>query len=196
MLSDAYQLSHEVIPENLALDPDNRFLWHYRPRRLDAELVRDALLAAGGNLDRAMFGPSLLDDSVRRSVYLRVKRSELSPWLTTFDAPEPTQSIGVRISTTVPTQALTLLNSPFVRRQAELLARRVRTGPETPLDQAVEQAYRVALGRAPAPAEREEMRAFIHEQAALAGSDATSVDRAFIEFCHVLFCLSEFMYID
>ncbi|MBM4002132.1 MAG: DUF1553 domain-containing protein [Planctomycetes bacterium] len=196
MLSEAYQLSHDVIPENLALDPDNRYLWHYRPRRLDAELVRDALLATGGNLDRAMFGPSLLDDSVRRSVYLRVKRSELSPWLTTFDAPEPTQSIGQRVSTTVPTQALTLLNSAFVRRQAELLARRVRSAPDVPLAQAVDQAYRVALGRAPAAAERDEMLAFIEEQAALAGSDATARDRALVEFCQVLFCLSEFMYID
>ncbi len=132
MLSAAYRQSHEVSAENLRIDPDNRYLWHYKPRRLDAEIIRDALLAVGGNLDAKMFGPSILAETPRRSIYLRVKRSELIPLMTIFDAPEPTQSIGERISTTVPTQALALMNSPLVRQQAEKLAQRIRGTKDSP----------------------------------------------------------------
>jgi hypothetical protein len=132
MLSDAYQQSHEVNAANLKLDPQNRYLWHFRPRRLEAEMIRDALLAVGGNLDPKMFGPSVLDDTRRRSVYLRVKRSELIPSMTMFDAPEPTQSIGERSVTTVPTQALAMMNSPFVRTQAEKLRDRIRPTADKP----------------------------------------------------------------
>jgi len=197
MLSDTYQQSHEINPENLQIDPENRYLWHYQPRRLEAEVIRDALLAVGNNLDATMFGPSILDNSPRRSVYLRVKRSELIPLMTMFDAPEPTQSIGERISTTVPTQALAMLNSPFVRQQAEKLAQRVRPNPNVTPPDAVDQAYRVAVGRLPSDAERTQMLEFIHQQQALLGGDAAAnLDKALAEFCHVLLCLNEFVYID
>ena len=168
MLSETYQQSHEVDPANLKADPDNRLLWHFRPRRLEAETIRDALLAVGGNLDPKMFGPSVLDNTARRSVYLRVKRSELIPMMTMFDAPEPTQSIGERTVTTVPTQALAMMNSPFVRRQAEKLAERVRPPKDTPLQTAVDRAYRIAFGRPPTEGERTRMLAFIGQQAAAA----------------------------
>ncbi|MGV2340098.1 MAG UNVERIFIED_CONTAM: DUF1553 domain-containing protein [Planctomycetaceae bacterium] len=130
LLSDTWQLAHTAVPENLAKDPANRWLWHFKPRRLEAESIRDSLLAVGGSLDHTLYGPSVLDNTPRRSVYLRVKRSELLPIMTVFDAPEPTQSIGERSITTVPTQALTLLNSPIVRQQAEKLAATVRATPE------------------------------------------------------------------
>jgi hypothetical protein len=126
MLSAVYQQSHVVSADNQQIDPTNRYLWHFQTRRLDAELIRDSLLAIGGNLDATLFGPSLLDNTARRSVYLRVKRSELIPMMTMFDAPEPTQSVGERISTTVPTQSLAMMNSPFVRQPAEKLAQRIR----------------------------------------------------------------------
>ncbi len=197
MLSAAYQQSHEVTPENLAVDPANKYVWHYQPRRLDAELIRDALLAIGGNLDKNMFGPSILDNTPRRSVYLRVKRSELIPLMTMFDAPEPTQSVGERISTTVPTQSLALMNSPFVRQQAEQLAQRIHPSPETPLATSVDLAYRIAFARVPSEPERTQMLSFIETQRTLAGGDPTAnTNKALAEFCHVLLCLNEFVYVD
>lgn len=85
-----------VSEANRKLDPENRLVWYRKPQRLQAEILRNALLAVGGGLDLKMYGPSVLDDAPRRSVYLRVKRSELIPMMTMFDAPEPTQSIGER----------------------------------------------------------------------------------------------------
>lgn len=197
VLSAAYRQSHTLIPENLQIDPENRLVWYFQPRRLDAELIRDALLTVGGNLDRNMYGPSVLDDSARRSIYLRVKRSELIPLMTMFDAPEPTQSIGQRTTTTVPTQALAMINSPLVRQQAERLSQRVRSDRNASLDAQIENAYRLALQRGPADGERSAMRAFIEQQRAVfGGEEPAATDKAFAEFCHVLFCLNEFVYID
>jgi hypothetical protein len=197
MLSETYQQSHEVNLTNQKLDPENRLLWHHRPRRLEAEAIRDALLAVGGNLDPTLFGPSILENSLRRSVYLRVKRSELLPIMTIFDAPEPTQSIGERSVTTVPTQALALLNSPFVRQQAEKLADRIRPAPGAALESAIDRAYRIAFSRLPTPAERAKMRSFIDQQrSAMGGAAPEASQKALVEFCHVLLCLNEFVYID
>ncbi len=197
MLSDTYQQSHEIDPENLAIDPANKFHWHFRPQRLEAETIRDALLAAGSNLDSTMFGPSVLENSERRSVYLRVKRSELLPLMTMFDAPEPTQSIGTRSVTTVPTQSLALMNSPFVRQQAEKLFARVRPDPDTPLETSIDLGYRIAFGRTPSATELSQMRAFIEQQRVSLGDATTnSADKAMVDFCHVLLCLNEFVYID
>jgi hypothetical protein len=196
LLTATWQQGNEVSPDNVRIDPANRFLWHYRPRRLDAEIIRDALLAVGGNLDTTKFGPSFLDNP-RRSVYLRVKRSELIPFMTMFDAPEPTQSQGTRISTTVPTQALLLMNSPFTRQQAEKLASRAKPAGEMSLDNAIANAYRLAFARLPSDTERQRMVAFIGSQAELAGGPLpAATDKAFVEFCHVLLCLNEFVYVD
>lgn len=197
MLSDVYQQSHEVDPANTKLDPANRYLWHFRPRRLEAETIRDTLLSVGGTLDAKMFGPSVLDNTARRSVYLRVKRSELLPIMTMFDAPEPTQSIGERSVTTVPTQALAMMNSPFVRQQAEKLAARIRPAKDAPLEAAIDRGYQIAFGRLPTEAERGRMREFVvQQQATMGAAAAETLDRALVEFCHVLVCLNEFVYVD
>lgn len=197
MLSDAYRQSHEVDPANVKLDPANRYLWHYRPQRLEAETIRDALLAVGGNLDAKMYGPSVLDNTTRRSVYLRVKRSELIPSMTMFDAPEPTQSIGERSVTTVPTQALALMNSPFVRGQAEKLAERIRPAKDELIESAIDRGYRITLGRSPTTAECEQMQSFVTRQRASFGGDTPeALSRSLTEFCQVLLCLNEFVYVD
>ena len=196
LLSAAYQQSHVVNDEALKIDPANRYLWHFQTRRLDAELIRDALLSVGGNLDLTMYGPSILDNTPRRSVYLRVKRSELLPIMTMFDAPEPTQSIGERVSTTVPTQALAMMNSPFVRQQAEKLAARIRATDDVPLATAVENTYRTAFSRPPTDSERERMLAFIESQRTAMGQTPDAARRALVEFCQIVLCLNEFVYID
>ncbi len=197
MLSSTYQQSHEAVAENMKIDPENRYLWHYQPRRLDAELIRDALLAVGGNLDAKMYGPSVMDNTQRRSIYLRVKRSELIPLMTTFDAPEPTQSIGERVSTTVPTQALAMLNAPLVRQQAEKLAKQIAPSLETPLPNAIDAAYRIAFARLPSADERDAMNTFIQSQLEImGGTNPANQEKALVEFCHTLLCLNEFVYID
>ncbi|NDH04599.1 DUF1553 domain-containing protein [bacterium] len=198
MLSATYQQSHESNVENVRIDPENRYLWHYQSRRLDAEIIRDALLAVGGNLDtKTMYGPSSVDNSLRRSIYLRVKRSELIPLMTTFDAPEPTQSIGERVSTTVPTQALVMLNSPLVRQQAEKLAKRVAPTPGTPVKESIQAAYRIAFARLPDDNEQSEMQKFIDaQQKIMGGANTANHEKAMVEFCHTLLCLNEFVYID
>ena len=192
LLTATYQQANEVSPNNVKIDPDNRFLWHRKPQRLEAEIIRDAVLAVGGSLDPTMYGPSLLDNTPRRSVYLRVKRSELIPFMTMFDAPEPTQSIGERVSTTLPTQALTMMNSPFVRQQAEKLVTRIRPTSETPLETSIDRAYQFVFARQPSKDERDRMLGFLNQQTA-AKSDVTI---ALTEVCQVLLCLNEFVYVD
>lgn len=195
--SAVYQEGNDVTPANVKADPLNQYLWHYRPRRLEAEVIRDSILAVGATLDTTMYGPSILDNTPRRSVYLRVKRSELIPFMTMFDAPEPTQSIGERISTTVPTQALAMMNSPFVRQQAERLAQRIRPAPEVALPLAIDNAYQIVFCRLPTPAERERMLAFVEQQRQTAGGDAPQhTAAALVEFCQLLLCLNEFVYVD
>ncbi|QDU28308.1 Planctomycete cytochrome C [Anatilimnocola aggregata] len=196
MLSATYQQANDVSAANLKIDPANRYWWHYQPRRLDAELIRDSLLAIGGNLDKQMYGPSILDGVPRRSIYLRVKRSELIPLMTMFDAPEPTQSIGERISTTVPTQSLAMMNSPFVRQQAEKLAQRIKPNADTSVAAAIDQAYQITFARLPTEPERARLVAFVEQQKAMLGTDAAATDKALVEVCQLLLCLNEFVYVD
>ena len=197
MLSATYQQSHEVSAENLKRDPTNRYLWHHQPQRLDAEQIRDSLLSVGGNLDSTLFGESTPDTTPRRSVYLRLKRSELIPLMTMFDAPEPTQSVGERIRTTVPTQSLAMMNSTLVLQQAERLAQRVRpAGDQSSLEVVIGRAYQIALARRPTEPELIRLLAFAQRQIDAMAGDPAATDKALIEFCHALLCLNEFIYID
>src|SRR4029079_4740378 len=150
--SAVYMQGNEVDPEAQKIDPDNRLYWHRQPRRLEAEVIRDGALAGGGTLDTKAFGPGTLDgNSPRRSVYLTVKRSQLIPFLQMFDVPEALQSIGERSITTVPTQSLAFMTSPFVRNAAQKLAARVRAKTDS---ESIEQAYLIALGRRPTDGEQ------------------------------------------
>ncbi len=201
VLSAAYRQGATANAENTKRDPDNKLKWQRPARRLEAEAIRDTLLAIGGKIDTTLFGPSITEtESPRRSVYLRVRRSELIPFLTLFDAPEPTQSIGDRGSTTVPTQALTMMNSPFVRDMAGRLAKRATMGNAS-FDQAIDTAYRVALSRSPTPREREKMNAFYAKQEQFFAAGAKAItpqikEQAFAETCVVVLALNEFIYVD
>ena len=197
MLSAVYTQSGEVSPEKAALDPENH-LWAHRPaRRLEAEAIRDALLQVGNRLDNTMYGPSEANaESGRRSVYLRVKRSELVPIMTMFDAPEPNQSIGDRGNTTVPTQALAMMNSNFVRDIANRLQARVEATRPATTEEAITRAYEIALGRSPGPDEVARMKSYIAQQAAMLGNQPDSATQAMREFCLALLSLNEFIYVD
>ena len=195
--SSAYQQANEITSGGMEHDPENRLFWRHSPRRIEAEIVRDALLSVSGELDKKMYGPgSLKQDDKRRSIYLTVKRGTLIPFLQLFDAPDAMQGIGQRNATTVPPQALAMMNSPFVRSLAEKFAKRVRPNATVPLDQAVNEAYRIALGRTPTESERETMLQFTTQQAATYGDSPQATDTAVADFCQLVFCLNEFLFID
>src|SRR5207244_10525052 len=113
LTSAAYQQSAFRDPAKVRLDPDNRLCWRHPRKRLEGEIVRDALLAVSGRLDPALFGPGTPDEaSRRRGVYFTVKRSKQIPMLAAFDGPDALQGVGERQTTTVAPQALWLLNNP------------------------------------------------------------------------------------
>jgi hypothetical protein len=195
MASAVYQQGVSDSAENRRIDIENKLLWQQFPRRLEGEVIRDALLSISGTLKPELFGASTPDlQSPRRSVYLRVRRSELVPFLTLFDAPDATQSIGDRGVTTVPTQALALMNSPFVRSQAKLLAARASAKAQSP-EEALEQAFRLAFSRRPNAEERDSLCGFLRSQT-VGANDPKSVQAALEKTCHVLLCSNEFIFID
>jgi hypothetical protein len=196
MSSTVYQQAGDSRAEALAVDPHNRLWWRKPPRRLEAEIVRDSLLAVSGTLTRNLYGPGTLDaNSPRRSVYLTVKRSQLLPLMQMFDAPEPIQSVGDRSQTTLPTQALAFMNSPLVRQRAEKLAQRLRTQAADPGHSVVD-AYRIVLGRRPSELERQRLLDFMERQAASYGKAPKALEQALADGCQVLLCLNEFVYVD
>jgi hypothetical protein len=200
--SATYRQSGTINEAYLAKDPDNTLLWYRKPTRLEGEAIRDALLAVSGTLDTAMYGRAGLDVKVpRRSIYLNVKRSEPVGFLQVFDQPEPVQPVGARGAATVPTQALAMMNSPFVRSAAEGLAKRARTtlaiqpaDPSGPA--AIDACFAAALARPPTDAERAQFAQLLaaHEQAT--GADAAGRQAALADVCHLIFCLNEFVYVD
>ena len=135
MLSATYQRASGRHTANEQVDGANRYYWRHDRRRLDAESIRDAILAVSGDLDTKVGGPSLdLDDekNSRRTIYGRVSRFQVHEYLQTFDFPNPSLSAERRYTTNVPAQSLYFMNSPFVRRQAELLVSRLAEEAEPP----------------------------------------------------------------
>jgi len=164
---------------------------------MEAEIIRDNLLAVSGSLDLNMYGPGSLNESdARRSVYLKVKRGSLIPILQQFDAPDAIQSIGDRGVTTVPPQALALMNSPLIRKMAEKLANRVQKENGGTTAGIVETTFWTVLSRAPSAAERDHLAAFIKTQAASYGNDAKAMNTAVADYCQLMLCLNEFVYVD
>ena len=193
MASAAYQQDTASDAERWNIDPENRLVWRRETRRLEGEAIRDALLHVGGSLDPKLFGPGTLEEKTpRRSIYLTVKRSRLIPFLQMYDAPEAIHSIGDRSTTTVPSQALAMMNSPFVRGQAEKLAARLKGFANQPVDAVAAKAYRLTLSREPTPMELQRAKAFLDG----AGSTPQARDAAMAELCHLLVCLNEFIYVD
>ena len=197
MTSAVYMQSGDASESGQTIDPENLLYWRRDARRLEAEIIRDALLAVSGSLDETMFGAGTLDErSVRRSIYFTVKRSRLIPLLQLFDAPDTMQGVGTREESTVAPQALALLNSPLIRELATKFATRVRPDASVSLDDAVDRAYRVALSRPATQSEVATMRTFIEQQTASRGDDPNAEALAVRDFCHLVLCMNEFVYID
>jgi hypothetical protein len=205
MTSEAYQMASQF--ENagdLAKDPDNSYLWRFRIQRLDAEIVRDQILAVSGALNRQMGGPPVFpklqpevlksmshgiwekeDDGPRvwrRSIYVYRKRGLPFPLFEVFDLPDQNLTCSRRNVSTVPTQALTLLNNEFVLRQARLFADRVQEAAPNQPAELVRVAYELALGRPPTDQEKRLALEFLQKQ-------------KLVDFTHVLLNLNEFVYL-
>jgi len=153
MLSSVYQLSNEFSQASYNKDSGARLYWRANRRRMDAEQIRDSLLAASGALDKKMGGPSesLTPQSTRRTLYGKVSRYKLDDFLQLFDFPSPNISAEQRYATNVPLQRLFFMNSDFVQQQAELLARRIEAEPNQTAR--IQKAYRLVFGRAATPEE-------------------------------------------
>jgi hypothetical protein len=211
VLSRAYGLDSTLDPRNFEADPDNALVWRMSKHRLEAEALRDSLLFVGGRLANgspvgspvARVGEGLAlfvrVDGVdaadtHRSVYLPVVRDRVLESLALFDFADPSLVTGERATTTGPAQALYFLNGPFVIRQAEALADRVRAS-EGEEARRVDRAYRIALARGPTPVERDRVLAFLQKFATRAGGREPARG-AWVAFCQALFADAEFRYRD
>ena len=199
MTSAAYMQSSADDKQKAATDVDDKLLWRYAPWRLEAESIRDTILATGGELDATLYGPGTLDRMMkRRAIYFTVKRSQLIPMMTQFDAPDSLVGIDARPATTVAPQALLMMNNALVRNCAEGLAKRARPTPEKPLADAVRSGYAIALGRAPTEQETGDSVQFIKDQMEAYKKDgkADAERLGLTDFCQVLMELNEFIYVD
>jgi hypothetical protein len=203
MMSEAYQMASAFSdPADMTKDPENQYLWRFRPQRLEAEIVRDNMLAVGGNINLDVGGepifPYIAKDVLagqyrgkwvntpegpaawRRGVYVYQRRSLPYPMFDAFDHPDMNVTAGARHVSTVPTQALTLLNNPFVLSEAAFFAARVSRQASDPPSQ-VDLAYRIALARPATPAE------------IALGTDLIKT-QSLEAFAHVVLNLDEFLY--
>ena len=209
VLSNTYGMSSHPSADADQADPGNRRLHRARLRRLEAEAVRDAVLAVSGRLDRTAGGPSVpvyltefvdgrgrpaggpLDGAGRRSLYLAVRRNFLPPMLLAFDLPVPFSTVGRRSVSNVPAQSLILMNDPFVHQQAEVWGERVRARPGTAADR-VRRMYVEAFARPPSPEESAACLEFLNRRAG-PGRDPDAA--AWAALAHVLFNAKEFIFL-
>jgi hypothetical protein len=205
MTSNTYKMASQFDDAgDMAKDPQDRYLWRYRMQRIDAEIMRDEILAVSGGLNQEMYGhpvfPVLPQEVLgsmnygiwkqtedgptvwRRSVYVYRKRGLPYPLLDIFDLPNQNLSCGARNVSTVPTQALTLMNDDFVLKQAQLFANRIEEAARGDQPAEVELAYNLALSRPPEAKEKQLALEFLKT-------------RKLVDLTDVLFNLNEFLYV-
>jgi hypothetical protein len=208
MISRTYQQASADEPRNLLVDPSNDLLWKFNRRRLDAEAIRDSLLAVSGALQRAdgeqhPFPPpnqwdytqhhqfTAVYETSLRSIYLMQQRIRRHPFMATFDGADPNASTAERPVTTTPLQALFALNDNFVHEQAQRFAKRLIAEGDQPAA-FVQRAYQLSYGRKPSQDELRGALAFVRETARRLDNETdcwTSLARA-------LMASNEFMFID
>lgn len=199
LCSNTYRQSCETDEARLTIDRENRLLWHRPRRRLEAEVIRDALLEISGQLNDRLYGPGQLDEGHRRrSLYFTVKRSQLMPSMTVFDAPDGTSAVAERPQTTIAPQALLLMNNANVREASRQFALRLLPESGKSPETAVRCGYLTALSRAPTEQELVESVRFLSQQTVSyqTTDPQNAVFRSLVDFCQVLFCLNEFLYTD
>ncbi|MGB0581008.1 MAG: PSD1 and planctomycete cytochrome C domain-containing protein [Limisphaerales bacterium] len=211
VMSRTYQLASTPNPVNSEIDGANEFYWKANHRRLDAESIRDAILAVSGELDLdpptgsvvAKLGEAQIDRNVKqmamvkaaqtyRSVYLPVVRNNVDDMMRTFDFAEPSMIVGRRSVTTVPSQALFLLNSKFMLRQSGKLAEQILDDSSLTRRERVGRIYRQMLNRRPSNLEAARALDFIK---ACATGNQDEVE-AWAGLCQAIFGSAEFRYLD
>lgn len=213
--SRTFQQASGRDPASNKQDAGNRLLHHYPVFRLDAEAIRDSILAVSGRLERSPFGPSIqphriaeklhrklssgpLDGNGRRSIYIKITRMEGARFLELFDLPDPMATRGRRDRTNVPAQALALLNDPFLIDQAQYWAGELVERSDTSFEERLEAMYLKALGRPPNAPELDRMRAMVERLAELHQVQPDSVLRSepvWKDACHAMFNVKELIYV-
>ena len=187
-------------------------------KRLEGEVIRDAILAVSGRLDRTPFGPSIpihltpfmqgrgrpsnsgpIDGDGRRSIYISVRRNFLSPMMLAFDTPSPFSTVGRRTISNVPAQALILMNDPLVIDQAKRWADRLLADSSQTPEQRIDALYLTGLARKATDVEKLEAMAFLNaylEQSSQAPDAAELTREAWANLCHVMFNVKEFIFVE
>ena len=164
VMSKTWQLASKPTAEARRIDPDNLAFSHAILRRMEAESIRDSLLAVSGYLNRDLYGAPVGGNSDRRSIYVRVQRTALDPFLRSFDFPEPFSTVGRRDVTNVPAQSLTLMNDPRVNALAGNWAGRILADPKLTRDEdRIRRMMEAALGRPATAVEIETFRDYLIE---------------------------------
>ncbi len=209
--SSAYRQASAPVAKATKIDPDNRLLGRFPMRRLDAESVRDAMLAVSGELDDRMGGRYVpakqegtgevtvqesADGAHRRSVYLQQRRTAVVGMLQVFDAPSLVTNCTRRNATTIALQSLSLLNSDFVLARARAFSRRLdrEAGPDA--DDRIDRAFELALGRAPTKEDRAAARKFLDEQPRRHVGRPDAVERSWADFCQAVLASNAFLYVE
>jgi len=217
VMSNAFRRSVNLPSDNQVKDPDNLLLSSYPLRRLEAEAIHDALLAAAGNLNLEMYGPPVpvyltefmqgrgrprksgpLNGNGRRSIYHEVRRNFLEPMMLTFDRPIPFTTFGNRNVTNVPAQSLILMNDEFVIEQAKIMAEDVISLQDKDKVERLKYIYIKALSRFPSDKEIESALNFINLLAKsydLKESEIEGSIDVWKDYCHSVFNLKEFIYL-
>lgn len=216
VMSNTYRMSSQANPAALTKDPLNQLFWRFDMRRLNAEEIRDSILAVTGRLNLKMYGPGVFpeisdevkagqsapgsgwgqsspEDQVRRSIYTQVKRSLILPLLSDFDFADTDSSCAARFATTQPTQALGMLNGKFLNDQAVVFAKRLKQDAGDKLETQVALAYRLTLGHA---AEKSAVDRGLKLIDALQQKHGLSPEQALNQFCLMVLNLNEFIYLD
>ncbi len=216
VLSRTYQLSSAFESTAFNADPDNALRWRADKRRLDVESLRDSILAISGTLDldppygsvvteqsRELRGGGVAHidglefTSPHRSVYLPIVRKQVPDLFGTFDFADPSTGVGKRDTTTVPSQALFLMNSDFVRAQAEAMAQRLIDNDGITKGQQGVAAFYLVYGRPPSEEETRKASTFFKKSLELADGDPEAAYlEALTNFCHALFTSADFLYVN
>jgi hypothetical protein len=209
-LSSTYRMSARAESAADGADPENLLLHRMPVRRLEGEVIRDAILAVSARLNEQAYGSPVpvyltqhqdgrgrpengpLDGNGRRSIYLAVHRNFISSFLLAFDTPIPFSTVGRRTVSNVPAQALILMNDPFVHEQAAAWAQSICSKPAS-AEERITRMYVTAFARQPTDGELSNCRAFLAEQAHSNGPDQIYAWKA---LAHVLFNVKEFIYVQ
>jgi hypothetical protein len=215
VLSETFQMSSAATAKAVEIDPENRLLHHFPARRLEAEAIRDSILAVSGRLNRALYGPSIqpyraepmperrlfpgpMDGEGRRSIYTKVTLMQGPKFLEVFNFPDPKVAVGKRDVTNVPAQALTLLNDPFVIGQADLWAEKLIQTSDSSIGGRIERMFLTAVGRRPTRSEAQRFETLVSELSALQqlpAGESLSNRALWKDVAHSVFNMKEFIYV-